>query len=133
MERQRRAIALRKAGLPYDRIARELGYAGPSGAYNAVRSALKKVVLEPAQELLLLELSRLDDALAGLAPKVRAGDPRAVHAYLAVMSHRARLIGLYEPQRVDITERLRSIAEAEGLDPDEVIGEAARLIEKYNL
>ncbi len=128
-DRQRQALTLRKAGVAYERIARECGYAGPSGAYKAVQTALRKYVREPARELVQIECARLDEMLSALWPKVKAGDPRAVAAALAVMDHRAKLTGVYAPQKIDIEQRLREVAVAEGLDPDEAVSEARRILD----
>jgi len=65
-ERRGQALALRKAGIGYAAIARQLGYAGPSGAYKAIVTALRALTREPAEELRALELARLDELLAGL-------------------------------------------------------------------
>ena len=39
-ERRRRALELRMKGFTFVEIAREVGYASPSGAYEAVRAVL---------------------------------------------------------------------------------------------
>src|SRR5690349_18012203 len=65
-ERDAEACRLRSRGLTYDMIARELGMSDPSVAHRAVKRALVAIVREPAEELLKLELDRLD-ALARAA------------------------------------------------------------------
>lgn len=99
VDRQRQALQLRAAGLSYRAIADQLGYAGPSGAFKAVISALDDTVREPAREVRVLELERLDRLLAGVWEKATAGDIQAVAAALRVMERRARLLGLDAPDK----------------------------------
>lgn len=96
-EKQRLAIELRKAGLGYEEIARRVGYSGPSGAYNAIQSALKKVLKEPAEELRTLEASRLDEMLLGIWPDVKAGSLPAIDRAIKLMERRAKMLGLDKP------------------------------------
>jgi hypothetical protein len=58
--RRARAVELRTAGLTYDRIAVELGYANRGTVYHVVSEALKAQTLEAVGELRNLEVERLD-------------------------------------------------------------------------
>jgi len=108
VERQGRALELRKAGLGYAAIARQLGYAGPSGAHKAIMGALRAVTREPARELVDLELARLDDLLLGLWADARKGNVAKIDRVLKIMARRAALLGLDAPQRVaDVTAARR--------------------------
>jgi len=98
-ERQARALGLRKAGLGYAAIAHQLGYAGPSGAYRAIMTALRALTGEPAKELRDLELARLDDLLAGLWGDARQGNVQKIDRVLKIMQRRAALLGLDAPAR----------------------------------
>ena len=93
-ERHLQALELRKAGVTYEVIAGQLGYANASGARKAVLSALKATLREPAAELRELELARLDAMLLPLWRPVQAGDEKAVDRALRIMERRARLLGL---------------------------------------
>lgn len=107
-ERQARALALRKAGLGYADIAHQLGYAGPSGAYKAISTALRALTGEPAKELRDLELARLDDLLAGLWGDARQGNVQKIDRVLKIMQRRAALLGLDAPTRfADATDYRR--------------------------
>ena len=111
-ERQARAIELRKAGLGYAAIARQLGYGGPSGAYGAIMTALRALTREPAQELRELELARLDDLLLGLWTDARRGSVAKVDRVLKIMARRAALLGLDAPTRfADVTDARRDAEE----------------------
>src|SRR5690606_28804166 len=59
-ERDAQAARLRAQHWTYQQIADELGYPDKSVAYRAVQRALKAAIREPGEELLALELERLD-------------------------------------------------------------------------
>jgi hypothetical protein len=94
VQRQAAALELRKAGKGFQQIADELGYAGPSGAYRAVMTALQKTLQEPGEDLRRVEGLRLDMLLAALWSKAMEGDVSAVDRVLRVMERRAKLMGL---------------------------------------
>lgn len=93
-ERQRQALELRKAGNSYAEIATALGYGSKSAAYGAVTSLLKRLDREVGEEVLTLELARLDTMQRTLAPKVLAGSEMAIVTTLRIMERRAKLLGL---------------------------------------
>ncbi len=102
-DNQLKALSLRKAGLGYQAIADALGYKDASGAWRAVKAALKKTLQEPADELRTLELARLDDMLKAIASHVAAGNLTAIDRALKIQERRARLLGLDAPAKQDIT------------------------------
>jgi hypothetical protein len=128
VDRQVEALKLRRAGKSFADIAQRLGYASRSNAYTAVMHALRRTLQEPADEVRRLEIERLDGLLSGLWERAAAGHLPSVDRVLAIMDRRAKLLGLDAPTRVDITARLRERAIAEGLDPDEVVAAAQRII-----
>lgn len=103
VEKQRKALELRKQGRQYGDIAAELGYKSASGAHAAVRVALKKTLHEPAEELRQIENARLDAMLAALWIGIEKGDPKAIAAGVKISERRAKLNGLDEPAEVDVT------------------------------
>lgn len=112
IEKQRRALELRKAGVTFDVIAAQLGYGGKSGAYNAVASAMRRTLQEPADELRALELARLDDLWRGIWVEARTGNVQKIDRVLKIMQRRASLLGLDAPKKfADATDR-RKEAEA---------------------
>lgn len=126
-ERQVQALALRKAGIGYAAIARELGYAGPSGAYKAIMTALQSLTREPAEELRTLELARLDDLLAGLWADARRGNVLKIDRVPKIMARRAALLGLDAPQRVAVTDyRKEAETIAAEIGKPELIGQIER-------
>jgi hypothetical protein len=129
-ELQRRALAARLSGATYEAIARELGYRTASAALRVVDRALIETAREPADEVRLLELARLDRLLlalwaAAVGPDVPLDQKlRVVDRVLAIMERRAAYQGLDAPARVDIEAQLRAAATRDGLDPDEMVREA---------
>ena len=103
LERQRQALELRKAGVPYATIAERLGYASTGGAHKAVASALKKTLAEPADDLRRLEVERLDALLSALWRQAKEGNQGAVDRCIRIMERRAKLLGLDAPTKQDIT------------------------------
>ena len=99
--RHLQALELRKAGVTYQAIADQLGYANARGAHKAVASALKATLREPAEELRTMELERLDAMLLPLWRRVQQGDERAVDRALKIMERRARLLGLDAPSKTE--------------------------------
>ncbi len=104
-ERATRALELRIAGANYDQIAKALGYRSRSGAYMAVKRAIRELnqkFTEAAEEVLRLELARLDELMMSLWPRARQGDVQAVDRVLKIIEKRARLLGL-EKMAVTVT------------------------------
>jgi DNA-binding transcriptional MerR regulator len=104
VERQRQALELRKAGLDYESIAKQLGYAHFQSAYKAVQTALTRTLQEPADEVRQLEVKRLDAILVSLWPAVHKGDVQSIAQALKVMERRARLLGLDAPTKIAPTD-----------------------------
>ncbi len=101
--RQLRALELRLAGVTYEQIAEQLGYAGRSGAFKAVNTALKETLREPAEELRTLSAERLDRATLAIWRAVSAGDLQAIDRLLRIEARRARLLGLDAPSRQELS------------------------------
>jgi hypothetical protein len=125
IEKQGQVLALRKAGLTFERIAQQLGYADRSGAYVAYQAAMKRLVLIPAAEERDLMAVRLDDLLAGSYAKAIQGDPKAVLSCLRILDRRARLLGLDAPTKVSMTVSDPMVAEIERLALELGVVEAA--------
>lgn len=63
--------------------------------------ALKKTLQEPADEVRMLEVERLDALLSGLW--ARKNTPEVTDRILRIMERRAKLLGLDSPVRSDVT------------------------------
>lgn len=119
-DRQRRAIELRLTGMGLAEIADALGYSDASGAFRAIKRAMDKSIREPAEDLLEVELMRLDGLLQAHYPRAQAGDARSAELVLKVMERRARYLGLDAPERVDLTGSMTSTVELVGVQADDV-------------
>lgn len=94
-EKQKRAAELRAAGVKYDDIAQELGYANASGAKKAVDSFLARQEMELAKDVVMMDLRRLDEyqMLATHALRQK-GDLNQIDRLMRVMEMRYRLLGV---------------------------------------
>jgi hypothetical protein len=127
-DRRLEVLRLRKAGKDFREIAAEVGYAGPSGAYQAFETAMRETLREPADQVRALELERLDAMLRAVWPSALEGEVRSIDTVLRLMDRRARYLGLDAPARVDVEGRIRILALELGIDPDDAIAEAARIL-----
>lgn len=99
-----KALELRMEGKTFEAIAEEVGYAGKQGAYDAVRRSLREIVREPAEELIRLDLERLDAMWGIHYLNAQAGDPQALASCMRIMERRAKLLGLDAPTKVAETD-----------------------------
>lgn len=74
------------------------------------------------------DLARLERAEAAIWTQIEGGKLLAIDRLLAIMERRAKLLGLDAPSKVDITHRVRELAEQEGLDPNEAVQAAEELL-----
>ena len=100
--KEQRAYELRLSGKTFKEIAKELKYADASGAYQAYQRAREVVSLENLGEWRLLELERLNVVQSALWDKAMEGHIPTINALLRVFDLRAKLIGLYSPEKHQI-------------------------------
>ena len=100
IDREVKVLELRRAGLTWQKIAVEVGYADPTGAYAAYKRAVKRVLQEPAEEVRQQEIDRLDRLQVAVWPRAMKGDDRAINTILRLMERRAKLLGLDAAQKV---------------------------------
>ena len=96
VERQDRALELRKQGITYKHIAAEVGVS-IQHAGRMVESALRRVLREPAEAVRKLEAERLDAMFTNAYMRAVAGDHGSIYAVLNIMGRRAKLLGLDAP------------------------------------
>lgn len=101
-EKERKALELRKGGANFHQIAQAVGYADASGAYRAVKRAMKEITQEPAIELKTMQIERLNHMLLTLWPKVQQGDESSINTALRVMDKIDALMGTEAASQVDI-------------------------------
>lgn len=96
-ERRNKAVQMRLAGLPYRVIAEKLGYSNQKVASADVTRALQlaaKAQQESSEDLLQIEIDRLDRMMAALWGKACEGDVKSVEAVERLISRRSSLLGL---------------------------------------
>ncbi|SDL73629.1 hypothetical protein SAMN05421874_12839 [Nonomuraea maritima] len=96
-ERRYQALQMRIAGVSNAVIAQRLGYSSPQLVSKDITAALKRAAKQEsmaAEELLNLEINRLDRMMAAVWPKVIKGEVNAVEAALKIVNKRASLLGL---------------------------------------
>lgn len=104
---QRRVIALelRKSGFSYRRIAHQLNISHQQAA-NDVKAELENLAAisqESALELRTMELERLDMGIKGIMPFIEAGSAPHAHALVKLIEQKAKLLGLYAPEKHEFT------------------------------
>jgi hypothetical protein len=104
-ERIQRAFELRKAGKTLRQIAEMLGY-----SHEMVRKDITNVITtlqqdskDIAQELMTIELARLDDMQFSVWPEARKGDRKSIETVLKIMERRAKILGLDVQRTVNVT------------------------------
>lgn len=95
---------------------------------KAIRSEWQEHRLAAMDQALAEDLERLGIAEKAIWPAVIKGDLLAIDRLLRIMERRAKLLGLDAPKRIDITDRIRRLAEEAGLDPEEMAAEADRYV-----
>ena len=125
--RRIQALDLRLAGASYRQIGDTLGVSHVQ-AIRDVATMIKEYATEPADQVRKAEAARLDKLMLAHWPQAIKGDVRATTMVLQIMDRRARLLGLNAPQKIDITNWIRTMAEREGLDPDAAVRDAQAIM-----
>jgi hypothetical protein len=88
---------MRLAGVPYKTIADKLGYGSQAAASKDVTRALQmasRAQQESSEQLLQIEIDRLDRMMAALWTSACGGDVKAVEAVERLIARRSSLLGL---------------------------------------
>lgn len=91
------AFELRKAGADYDTIADRLGYKDGRSARAAILQRIRKYYAantEAVEEIMALEMERLDHLQLVCWRMAKDGDLSAVDRILKIMERRAKLLGI---------------------------------------
>lgn len=133
-EKRRKAVELRLQGLSYQKIADELGFKGEGPARKTVEVALaetRSLTGEAAEEIVAMELQRLDIMFKGLWLAMQAGDPRSIEAGIKVQGRRAKLLGLDAPSKHELTGKNGGPIETADVSPVDVTMFEAGELEEY--
>lgn len=110
-ERMARALRLREDGASYDQIAKTTKVSRRQ-AWLDVQDALKEVTREPAEEVLKLELARLDMLFLTAMARVREDrNLKAIDTALRIMDRRSRYLGLDKPTTDEGTKAVSTLLE----------------------
>lgn len=113
VERRIQALQLRKTGMSYRDIGRSLGDVSHETIRGDVKASLEELAAEQrlaSDELRQLELERLDEMQSKITvilyDKTTSPDMRlkAIDRGIALSNTRAKLLGLYAPVKVEVTE-----------------------------
>jgi hypothetical protein len=136
LERRQRLTACRLAGIRDQRqLARQLGCSQATVCRDlqALDAEFRRQAAADVAAEKGLELARTERLIAGLWAEASRGEPRAVGRVLDLMTHKARLLGLFAPTQVsvdDLRERAPAIAEVLGMDPAEIVAQAEQLLRR---
>ena len=100
VEREAHVLRLRRAGMPFDMIAERVGFKNASGASEAYKNAMKRIIYSEVAEVRKEEQDRLDIAQSAIWANVLRGEVPSVLALMRIMERRAKLLGLDVPVRV---------------------------------
>lgn len=110
-ERRKIALEARISGLSYQAIADKLGYSDKTLVRRDVVNGIKEIVREPAEEVLRIELARLDEMLAGCWEAAKSGDVSAIDRAIRIQDRRAKYLGLDAPTKVHQTNSFEGLDE----------------------
>lgn len=99
-DKDARVLELRRAGLTWQRIAEEVGYADHSGAHRAYQRAIRDNSQQGSDELLRQELDRLDRLQVAAWPQAMKGDAASMSMILKIIEQRVKLLGLTAETRI---------------------------------
>lgn len=90
-------IKYRKLGMSYPAIAERMN-CGVNSVRKAIKTYTEEIPKETVNEVRQLELERLDAMLIKNIGNAMQGSTQAVNAVIRIMDHRAKLLGLYNPE-----------------------------------
>jgi len=129
-ERRTRVAEMLLARNSERKMARSLGVSLGTIARDVavVRAEWHQQRIAHVDQWVAEELARLATAEEAIWPQILAGKWLAIDRLLAIQDRRAKYLGLDAPSKIDITHRVRELAEQEGLDPEEAVQAAEELL-----
>ncbi len=110
--RDHECVKLRRAGVGWEVIAEQLGYASPGHAYDRFMVFMKDYPREDAETAREVEADRLDQLQRAIWAKCLKGDTWAIDRALRISDQRCRLLGLNMPVRQQIEVITESAVDA---------------------
>ncbi len=99
-DKEAKALELRRAGVTYDVIAAQVGWADAATANKAVRRAIARSMQDDVEAVREIELDRLDRLERAVWTNALQGDLGSVRAVLNIMERRSKMLGIDAPARV---------------------------------
>jgi hypothetical protein len=87
------AMHYRRSGYSYPAMAKALKI-NQATAYRLVLRGMRAIIQQPTEDVLQLELARIDEMLTGVYARAVKGDLRAIDRVLRLQERRARFLGL---------------------------------------
>jgi hypothetical protein len=122
----------RMGGATFRDLAEQLSV-GLATVHNDYTQAIKKWITPLADEARDLEAARLDRLMFSRWQLALDGNDQALDRVLKIMTRRAKLLGLDEPRKIDITAMLERVAEEAGIDVEEALADADEIIRRAGL
>lgn len=110
-ERLDEIMVMRLGGMSYRQIAQRTGVTHQM-VNDLISHAMKQVPKAAVDEMRALENQRLDEAQAAIWSRVGMGDEKAIEVFLKISTRRAKLNGLDEPTKIDLSIGIRQEMEA---------------------
>lgn len=110
-DRDRQVLELRRAGVPFDKIATQLKIRTREDAHAAYERALAETLPQPADEVRRIELDRLERLMTPLWPKAMRGDLAAIAQLSQLSTKRTQIAGETMPLPEMPSERERGPVE----------------------
>jgi hypothetical protein len=114
--------------LTYRAIGERLGITHPA-AYQHVKAAIREIAeqsADTAEEIINLEVERIDRALLALEAKIQDGDTKAIEVMIKLQDRRARYFGLDSPTKIAPTTP-DGVSEWHGMEPEALAAHLAAM------
>lgn len=97
------AMQLRVSGASYADIASQCGYLDAQSAAEAVEKYIDRNMRGITEDVILLELRRLDELTMTLMVRAGMGDMQAANAMIKLMERRSKMLGLDQATKSEVS------------------------------
>lgn len=121
LDKELQIIELRRAGVTWETIAREVGFKNASGAYKMYQRAAERMIRPSLDEYRETVLDRFERMHRAVWPRAKEGDLRAIDTALRIAEKEIKLLGLDAPTKIT--------AEVTVYEGQQLIEHTARIID----
>lgn len=121
LDKELQIIELRRAGVTWEKIAREVGFKNASGAYKMYQRAAERMIQPSLDEYREMVLDRFERMHMAVWPRAKEGDLRAIDTALRIAEKEIKLLGLDAPTKIT--------AEVTVYEGQQLVEHTARIIE----